>query len=49
LGITDTSAGAMLARSTVFSLLVCDTQITWFVRLHVKLSTCVYTRKQSGS
>jgi hypothetical protein len=38
-GMTDTSDGGMLARSTVFSLEVCDTQMTWLMMLHVKLST----------
>ena len=41
LGMTETCCGGMLARSTVFSLDVCDTHITWLVMLHVKFSTCI--------
>mmetsp|Transcript_7988 Transcript_7988/g.24020 ORF Transcript_7988/g.24020 Transcript_7988/m.24020 type:complete len:260 (-) Transcript_7988:418-1197(-) len=39
LGMTDTRAGSSPARSTVFSLLVWETQMTWSVQVRVKSST----------
>jgi hypothetical protein len=39
LGMTETLPGSTFARRTVFSLLVCDTQITWLMFVKVKSRT----------